>query len=200
MRKRLKSLETGKWRTASFRFCSLLLLTLQGDPGCVLCKLYWNCIGINHMPEGSMACSLANDAVWYDGKEEFFKTLPPLIIFTTDRLNFDLTLVLYSDFDDLCCHVTESKGKMLGWIHIQPVITHLKVFRALHLNNARDFCKLQNWEKIEKKSKWNKNLFPEEEKLACATGEQGFIHCFLCSCSMVSVYTIMKGDLDPRVC
>lgn len=66
-----KSLVNEKWRTASFRLCSLLLLTLQGEPGCALCKLYWNCIGINHMPEGSMACCLANDAVWYDGKEDF---------------------------------------------------------------------------------------------------------------------------------
>ena len=39
---------------------------------------------------------------------------------------------------------------------------------------------------------------PREEKLACATGEQGFIHCFLCSWFIVLVYTIMKGDLDPR--
>lgn len=65
------------------------------------------------MPEGSMACSLANDVVWYDGKEDFLKILPPLMMFTMHRLNSDLTLVLYSDFADLCCHVTESKGKML---------------------------------------------------------------------------------------
>lgn len=138
-RKGWKSLVTEKWRTASFRLCSLLLLTLQGDPGCAVCKLYWNCIGINHMPEGSMACYLANDAVWCDGKEALF-FLPPLIIFTTHRLGSDLTLVLYSDFADLCCHVTESKAKMLGWIHIQPVIAHLKAFCALHFNNTNDFC------------------------------------------------------------
>lgn len=135
-----KSLVTGKWRTASFRLCSLLLLTLQGDLGCALCKLYWNCIGINHMPWRQHGMLFGNDAVWYDGKEEFFKALPPLIVFTTHRLNSDLTLVLYSDFADLCCHVTESKGKLLGWIHIQPVITHLKAFCALHFNNASDFC------------------------------------------------------------
>lgn len=34
-------------------------------------------------------------------------------MFTTHRLDSDLTLVLYSDFADLCCHVTESKDKML---------------------------------------------------------------------------------------
>lgn len=73
------------------------------------------------------------------GRKHFF-FLPPLIIFTTHRLGSDLTLVLYSDFSDLCCHVTESKAKMLGWIHIQPVIAHLKAFCALHFNNTNDFC------------------------------------------------------------
>lgn len=74
------------------------------------------------------------------GRKFFFLILPPLIMFTTHRLNSNLTLVLHSDFADLCCHITESKGKMLGWIHIQPIITHLKAFCALHFNNAIDFC------------------------------------------------------------
>lgn len=60
------------------------------------------------------------------------------------------------------------------------------------------FANCKTGKRIEKKSKWNKNLFPEEDKLDFATEEQGFIHCFPCSFSMVSVYTIMKGDLDSR--
>lgn len=140
-----KSLVTERWRTASFRLCSLLLLTLQGDWGCALCKLYWNCVGINHVPEGSMACCLAKDAMWHNGKEALFFLL--LIMVTAHRLDSDLTLVLYSDFTDLCWHVKESKAKGLGWIHIKSVIGHMKAFCELHLDNTNDFtnCKTEKW-------------------------------------------------------
>lgn len=66
---------------------------------------------------------------------------------TAHRLDSDLTLVLYSDFTDLCWHMKESKAKMLGSIHIQPVITHLKAFCELHWNNTNNFtnCKTEKW-------------------------------------------------------
>lgn len=54
------------------------------------------------------------------------------------RLDSDLTLVLYSGFTDLCWHVKESKAKRLGWIHIQSVIIHLKALCELHLDSTND--------------------------------------------------------------
>lgn len=64
---------------------------------------------------------------------------------TAHRLDSDLTLVLYSDFTDLCWHVKESKAKGLGWIHIKSVIGHMKAFCELHLDNTNDFtnCKTE---------------------------------------------------------
>lgn len=48
------------------------------------------------------------------GRKIFKKILIPLIMFPMHRLDSDLTLLLYSDFADLCCHITERKGRMLG--------------------------------------------------------------------------------------
>lgn len=140
-----KSLVTERRRTASFRLrLLLLLLTLQGDQGCALCKLYWNHIGINLVPEGIMACCLANDAVWYNGKKALFLFFP-LIMATAHRIEFDPTLVLYSDFTDLCWEVEESKAEMLGWLYIQPLISHLKALCEFHLNNTFTTRKTKKW-------------------------------------------------------
>lgn len=75
------------------------------------------------------------------------------------RLDSDLTLVLYSDFTDLCWRVKESKVKMLRWIHIQPVIIHLKALCKWCLNKTNNFsdCKTVKWRR---KQIEIKNLLP----------------------------------------
>lgn len=73
---------------------------------------------------------------------------------TAQRLDSDLTLVLYSDFADLCWHVKESKAKRLVWTHIQSVIIHLKAFCELHLDNTNDFTNCKTEKLIRKQKGW----------------------------------------------